>query len=85
MNYGVTRRKRELAIRVAVGASQRQVVWSVLNRSLLIAFGGLALGMPVAFMSTTVYRTFLFGVTSMDPTVVSAAAVAVVLLAVAGG
>ena len=85
VNYGVTRRKRELAIRVAVGASRRQVVWSVLNRSLLTALGGLALGMPVAYMSTRVYRTFLFGVTSMDPTVVSAAAVALVLLAVAGG
>jgi hypothetical protein len=32
-----------------------------------------------------VYRTFLFGVTSMDPTVVSVVAVAVVVLAVAGG
>ena len=85
VNYGVTRRKRELAIRVAVGASPRQVVWSVLNRSLLIALGGLALGVPLAFMSTTVYRTFLFGVTTMDPTVVPASAAAVVLLAVAAG
>ena len=61
------------------------MVWSVLNRSLLIALGGLALGLPVAFMSATVYQTFLFGVTSTDPAVVSAAAVGVVLLTVAGG
>jgi predicted permease len=85
VNYGVTRRKRELAIRVAVGASPRQVVWSVLNRSLMIAFGGLVLGVPLAFISTTVYRSFLFGVTTMDPTIVPASAAAVVLLAVAAG
>ena len=85
VNYAVTRRRRELAIRIAVGASPRQVVASVLKRSLQIALGGLALGLPLALMSTAMYRTFLFGVTSTDPSVVSAAAVAVVLLAVAAG
>jgi macrolide transport system ATP-binding/permease protein len=85
VNYGVTRRKRELAIRMAVGASRRQVVWSVLNRSLLIALAGLALGIPLVFVSTTIYRTFLFGVTAMEPTVVSASAVGVALLAIAAG
>ena len=54
LNYGVTRRKRELAIRVAVGAAPRQVVWLVLNRSVLIALGGLVLGVPLAFISTRV-------------------------------
>ena len=85
VNYAVTRRRRETAIRIAVGASPGQVVWSVLKRSLQIALGGLALGIPLALMSTAMYRTFLFGVTSPGPSVVSAAAVAVVLLAVVAG
>jgi putative ABC transport system permease protein len=85
VNYGVTRRKRELAIRVAVGASERHVMWSVLNRALLIALGGLALGIPLALISTTMYGTFLFGVTGMDPAVISAVAIGVVLLTVAAG
>ncbi len=85
VNYGVTRRKRELAIRVAVGASPRQMVWSVVKRSVLIALGGLALGVPLAWISTTMYRSFLFGVTTMDLTVVPASAAGVVLLAVAAG
>jgi ABC-type antimicrobial peptide transport system permease subunit len=46
---------------------------------------GLALGVPLVFVSTAMYRTFLFGVTAMEPAVVSAAAVGVVLLAVAAG
>jgi predicted permease len=85
VNFGVTRRKRELAIRVAVGASRRHIVQSVLARSLLIALGGVALGMPLAFMSATMYRTFLFGVAGIRPEVASAAAVAVVLLAAGAG
>jgi predicted permease len=85
LNYAVTRRRRELAIRIAVGASPRQIVSSVLRRSLQIALGGLALGIPLALMSTAMYRTFLFGVTSTEPSVVCAAAVAAVLLSVAAG
>jgi len=85
VSYGVARRKRELAIRLAVGASPRQLVWSVLRRSLLIALSGLALGTPLVFISTTTYRTFLFGVAGMEPSVVAAAAVALVLLVVAAG
>jgi ABC-type antimicrobial peptide transport system permease subunit len=85
VSYGIARRKRELAIRLAVGASPRQLVWSVLRRSLLIALSGLALGTPLVFISTTTYRTFLFGVAGMEPSVVAAAAVALVLLVVAAG
>jgi len=85
MNYAVTRRRRELAIRIAVGASPRHVVSTVLKRSLHIALGGLALGIPLALISTAMCRTFLFGVTSNDPWVVSVAAVAVALLAVTSG
>lgn len=54
-------------------------------RALQIALGGLTLGIPLALISTTVYRTFLFGVTRTDPSVVSAAAAAVVVMAVAAG
>ncbi len=85
VNYAVARRRRELAIRIAVGASPRDIVSVVLKRSLQIALGGLALGIPLAFLSTAMYRTFLFGVTSGDPSVVSASAVVVVVLALAAG
>lgn len=85
VNYAVTRRSRELAIRIAVGASPRQVFSVVLNRSLGIALGGLAVGIPLALVSTAMYRSFLFGVSAGDPWVVSVSAVAVVLLAVSAG
>ena len=85
VNFAVTRRKRELAIRVAVGASRRHVMWSVLRRTLLMALAGLALGIPLALISTTIYRTFLFGVAGLDRTVIAAAAAIVVLLAAGAG
>ncbi len=85
VNYAVTRRRRELAIRMALGASSRQVISSVLRHSLQIALGGLALGIPLALLSTAVYRTFLFGSTGAGPFAISTAAVAVVLIALAAG
>jgi putative ABC transport system permease protein len=85
VNYAVVRRSRELAIRIAVGASPRHVASVVLKRSLQIALSGLALGVPLALISTALYRTFLFGVTASDPWVVSVSAVGVVLVTVAAG
>jgi len=85
LSYAVTRRRRELAIRIAVGASPRHIVSVVLRRSLQIAVGGLGLGIPLALLSTAMYRTFLFGVTSSDPSVISVSAGAVVVLALAAG
>jgi predicted permease len=85
VNFAVTQRKRELAIRVAVGASRRRVMWSVLRRTLLIALAGLAMGIPLALISATMYRTFLFGVAGLDRTVIAAAAAVVMLLAVGAG
>jgi predicted permease len=85
LSYAVTRRRRELAIRIAVGASPRHVVSVVLRRSLQIAVGGLGLGIPLALLATAMYRTFLFGITSSDPSVISVSAAAVVVLALAAG
>jgi predicted permease len=83
VNYAVARRRRELAIRIAVGASPGHVASVVLKRALQMALGGLALGIPLALLSTATYRTFLFGITPSDPSAVAASAAAVVVLALA--
>jgi predicted permease len=73
-NYGVTRRKRDLAIRIALGASARDIV-----------FAGLACGIPLALVSTTLYRAFLHGVSHSDPAMIAMLAGAVALLCLAAG
>ena len=52
-------REREIATRVAVGASRRRLVWQTVSESLLVAAAGAALAVPVALASAKGLVTFL--------------------------
>ena len=58
VNYAVARRTRELAVRLALGALPRDVFSTVLQRTLLLALVGIALGLPAAFACTSAPRQF---------------------------
>jgi len=47
--YSVSRRTREIGIRIAVGADRREVVWMVLRQGLKLGVWGVATGLVVAF------------------------------------
>ncbi|HOC17430.1 MAG TPA: ABC transporter permease [Vicinamibacterales bacterium] len=84
MAYAVTQRRREIGVRVALGAERSDVLRLVLGRALQVVTAGAVLGLAGAIAVTRVLRTFLFGVTPTDPlafTVVTAALVAVGLTA----
>src|SRR5262249_47951774 len=49
MAFMVTRRFREIAIRMALGAQSGNVVWLVMREVLLLVAGGIALGLPASF------------------------------------
>jgi putative ABC transport system permease protein len=66
--YFVTRRSREIGIRVALGASVRQVFGLVLGKGFALVGLGLVLGVIGALAATRLVRTFLFEVTATDPT-----------------
>ncbi len=78
--YGVARRVREFGIRLALGASQRDVLWDVLRQALIVVGAGIVTGLVGAVLLSRVLSSLLFQVSPTDPTVF--AAIAALLLAV---
>ena len=67
MAYAVMQRRREIGVRMALGADHRDVLRLVLTRALRIVVAGLIVGLAGAAGVTRVLQTFLFGVTPTDP------------------
>jgi predicted permease len=78
--YSVSRRTREIGIRMAVGASRGRVLRTILKGALVQLAIGIALGIPAAFVAGRLLRSQLFGVTANDPVVLGSG---VAVLAVA--
>lgn len=82
MSYSVVRRRREIGVRVALGASAAQVRFMILRQGLSTTALGLGAGLVGAFGLTRTLESLLFGVKPTDP--VAFAGVAALLAAVAG-
>jgi putative ABC transport system permease protein len=84
MAYAVTQRRREIGVRMALGANRRDVLRLVLTRALRIVLAGVIVGLAGAAGVTRVLQRFLFGVTPTDPiafTIVTLLLIAVGLMA----
>lgn len=66
MSYSVSRRTREIGVRVAFGASAGNIRWLVIREVLIIAAAGVAIGLPVAWWLGRYISTQLYGVKSTD-------------------
>jgi putative ABC transport system permease protein len=64
---GVSRRTREIGIRIALGASSGQVLRQVLRESALLSVAGLIIGLACAVLLTRLLSNFLYGVRPGDP------------------
>jgi predicted permease len=80
MAYAVTQRRREIGVRMALGAERRDVLRLVLMRAIRIVVAGLIVGLAGAAGVTRVLQRFLFGVTPTDP--IAFAIVTLLLMAV---
>lgn len=67
MTYSVSQRKRELGIRVALGADRGRVVRFVLGEGLRLTLTGAALGLAGAFAASRLVAGLLYNVDALDP------------------
>ena len=79
--YSVSQRQHEIGIRIALGASRRNVLGLVLGRATLLAVAGIAIGVPLALVAARLTASLLYGVSPRDAGVFTA--VPLLLLAVA--
>jgi hypothetical protein len=80
--YIVSWRTREIGIRLALGAQRWQIVQGVVRQSLVLALGGSAAGLTAAALVAQLMRSFLFGVSAVDPVTYCAVPVLMTGLAV---
>ncbi|MCP5109848.1 MAG: ABC transporter permease [bacterium] len=81
MSYSVRQRMQEFGIRTALGAGQGRILRQVMSRGLKITLIGVALGLAGAAAVTRVLSSFLYGVSTFDPTVFTG--VSLLLIAIA--
>jgi putative ABC transport system permease protein len=67
MAYGVSRRTREIGVRIALGAQRSDVLRLIVARGMALAAAGTALGIGAAAGVTRVISGLLFGVQPLDP------------------
>jgi predicted permease len=79
--YRVSRRTMEIGVRMALGAQRRSVLWMVFRESVWLAAFGIAIGLPLAWFSSRLLGSMLFGITTRDPLAFAAALLGVVLVA----
>jgi predicted permease len=78
--FAVAQRRRELGIRMALGARASDIVGLVLRQGAALAAGGAVLGLAGALLATRALRGLLFEVTPTDPPTLTAGTVTLVLV-----
>jgi predicted permease len=85
MSYAVTRRTREIGIRMALGAERGRVLWLVLREVAIMAAVGIAAGLGGALWLTRQIQAQLFGLAPSDPATLAGAGLLLAFIAVGAG
>jgi len=80
--YAVGQRRRELGIRLALGAGRKRVQREVLRRGVMLAAAGVAIGTVIVWITGRVLQSFLFGITPADPVALGGSAGVLLVTAV---
>jgi predicted permease len=80
MAHSVTRRYREIGIRMALGAERGVVMWMVLRETLWMIAIGAAIGLPAALATTRLVQSFLYGLTPQDPLSIALATIGLAMV-----
>lgn len=81
MAYSVSRRTREIGVRLALGAQSRDVLTMILGQGLRPTLIGAAAGLVGSFALTRALKSLLFGVSATDPFTLAAVTLLLVLVA----
>ena len=81
LSYMVTERRREIGIRMALGADQSSVLGQVLRQGLMLTAAGLAGGLAGAFALNRLIASLLFGVQPSDPVTITGVVLTISLVA----
>jgi ABC-type antimicrobial peptide transport system permease subunit len=83
--YNAARRRREIGVRVALGAGRGAIVTMIVREGLLVTLLGVALGAPAAVAASTILRSLLYGLSPGDPMVLLLVGAAFIALGAAAG
>ena len=83
MAFQVARRRREIGIRMALGADEGSVIGMVLAQTARLTLAGCAIGTAAGFALTRIAQGILYGVRANDPPTFIAAAAGLLLIALA--
>ena len=79
--YAAAQRRNELAVRLALGATPREVFGLMIKQGTVLAAIGAAVGLAAAYMSGRVVSSWLYEVRASDPLILGAATIIVVAIA----
>jgi predicted permease len=85
MAFLVTRRTREIGVRMALGAAASDVIWIVLREVLMLVGIGIAIGLPAALAVSRLLRSQLYDMSPADPAAIGIALFGIVLIAALSG
>jgi predicted permease len=85
MSYTVTRRTREIGIRMALGSRPGSILRMIMRETLLLTLAGIALGAPCALAAARIIAHTLFGLSPLDPLTLAAACSLLIAVGVVAG
>jgi ABC-type antimicrobial peptide transport system permease subunit len=80
-SYTVSQRTREMAIRLALGASHRELLRLVLREGLAVTLAGTVVGLAGTLLVSRLMKAYVYGISSTDPLTLTAACLVLAAIA----